>query len=350
MAFWAWSSFAFGQAAPHLIGSRRFPMKLLRVILIFAALMGLPRLSWADVMPVIFSGGGSTSFDGWANINSANFSGYGGFPGNSVWPNPIGSNIGASGDSELARVAGSPTGGGPFLASDSIYFGSFAQVPNALGGTLRVSDMTPLPNLKTLVFQIQIGEADSYDFHDPSGYPVLKVNGQANAVGASFEPVLLGRYQNGSFFSPETQQEEPVYVNTWAFQWNLAEGTTVASFQIEFSAVTHAQVYALQLDQTSALQTQQVFSNFKPPPQIRLVSVGAPEFDGLSTFMTHTFSGPAGKTIDLEYSTDLNAATWPVKPGVSTGEGNFLVTITASGDQRPDWGRRMFFRAKYSGN
>lgn len=349
MAFWAWSSFAFGQAAPRLIGSRRFPMKLLRVILIFAALMGLPRLSWADVMPVIFSGGGSTSFDGWANINSANFSGYGGFPGSSSWPGPIGSNVNQSGDSDLVRLAGSPTGGGPFPSTESIYFGNFAQITNALGGTLAIKDTTPVAGVRTVVLQIQIGEVLGYDFHDPDGYPVLRLNNSSELIPATFTPVLISKYQNGTYTSPETG-EEPVYVNTWAFQWNLAEGSTASSFQIEFSAVTHAQVYAIQLDQTSALQTQQVFSNFKPPPQIRLVSVGAPEFDGLSTFMTHTFSGPAGKTIDLEYSTDLNAATWPVKPGVSTGEGNFLVSITASGDQRPDWGRRMFFRAKYSGN
>jgi len=301
-------------------------------------------------MPVTFSGSGASSFDGWANITSASFSGYGGFPGTSGWPNSIGSNVEASGDSELARIAGSPTGGGPFLASDSIYFGSFTQVPNALGGTLRVSDMTPLPNLKTLVFQIQIGEADGYDFHDPTGYPVLRMNGQTNAVSATYEPVLLGRYQNGTFFSPETEKEEPVYVNTWAFQWNLAEGTTVSSFQIEFSAVTHAQVYALQLDQSSNLQPQQIFSANEPPLQIQLVSVGAPEFSGLQTFMTHTFAGPAGKTIDLEYSSDLAPGSWVVKSGISTGEGTFQVNFTANGDQRASWSQRMFFRAKHSTN
>ena len=302
----------------------------------------------SDVMPVTFSGSGASSFDGWANITSANFSGFGGFPGSSGWPNPIGSNAEASGDSELARVAGSPTGGGPFLASDSIYFGNFSQVPNALGGTLRVSDGTPLPNLKTLVFQIQIGEADGYDFHDPTGYPVLKINGQTNGVSATYAPVLLGRYQNGTFFSPETQQEEPVYVNTWAFQWNLESGIAVSSFQIEFSCVTHAQVYGLQLDQSSDLQPQQIFAANEPPPQIELVSLGTPEFSGLQTFMTLTFAGPVGKTIDLEYSPNLAPGSWVVKNGVSTGTGEFLVNFTANGDQRASWSQRMFFRAKYS--
>jgi len=325
-------------------------MGYLRALLVFGVAGGLVWAARADVMPVTFSGSGASSFDGWVNITSANFSGYGGFPGNNAWPNPIGSNVEASGDSELARIAGSPAGGGPYPASDSIYFGSSAQVPNALGGTLHVSDMTPLPNLKTLVFQIQIGEADGYDFHDPSGYPVLKVNGQTNGVGASFGPVLLGRYQNGTFSSPETNQEEPVYVNTWAFQWNLAEGTTVVSFQVEFSAVTHAQIYAMQLDQSSVLQPQQIFAPSEPAPQIQLISLGAPEFSGLKTFMTHTFAGPAGKTIDLEYSPDLASASWVVKSGISTGEGTFSVTFTANGDQRASWSQRMFFRAKHSTN
>lgn len=209
-------------------------------------------LSGQAQIRVVNFGSGNSSFDGWVNLNSANFSGYGSFPGSSAWPAPIGSNASSSGDAELSRVAGSPTGGGPFLSSGSIYFGNFAQVPNALGGTLRVSDPTPLANLKTLIFQIQIGEVLGYDFFRPTGAPALKVNGGASALNPLFSGVL-DRFQSGVFTSPATGVDEPVYVNTWGYQWDISSFGPVTSFTIDFSGVTHSQVYALQLDQSSAL-------------------------------------------------------------------------------------------------
>ena len=200
---------------------------------------------------VVDFGAGTNEMDGWANINSVNFSGYGGFPGNSAWPAPIGSNVAGSGDADLDRVAGSPTGGGPFLSSTSIYFGNFAQVANALGGTLRVSDSTPLANLKTIVFQVQIGEVMGYDFYNPSGAPALKVNGGSSVINPIFSGVL-DRYQSGTFSSPATGNDEPVYVNSWGYQWDVSSLGPISTFSIDLSAVTHAQVYALQLDQGTA--------------------------------------------------------------------------------------------------
>ena len=219
---------------------------------IFTVLVVLVASAGAQIRVVNF-GSGNSSFDGWVNLNSANFPGYGGsFPGNSPWPGPIGSNASGSADSELSRVSGSPTGGGPFLSSSSIYFGNFAQIPNALGGTLRVADPTPLVDLKTLVFQIQIGEVLGFDFFSPSGGPSLKVNGGASAVNPLFSGVV-DRFQSGTFTSPATGNDEPVYVNTWGYQWDVSSFGPVTSFSIDFSAVTHAQVYALQLDQNSSL-------------------------------------------------------------------------------------------------
>jgi hypothetical protein len=321
-----------------------------RITWVAGAVIAITQMCWAGVMPAQFNGIGSSSYDGWINLTGANFAGYGGFPGSSAWAHSIGSNADRFGDSVLVRIAGAPTGGGPFPSDNSIYFGSYQQNTNELGGTLGILELTPVSNLKTVVLQIQIGEADGYDFHEPSGLPVLKVNGQTIAISASFEPVLLGRYQNGTFPSPETAQDEPVYVNTWAFQWNLDPAVAIQSFQIEFSAVTHAQVYALQLDQTSVLQPQQVFANNQLPPQIKLVSVGLPESSGPATFVTHRFEGPADQTIDIEFSANLALSNWEVRSGVSTGDGTFDVTFTASGDLRETWRRGMFFRAKHSNN
>jgi hypothetical protein len=222
----------------------------LRLLLLFCLGIGCVAENGFGQIQVVNFGSGSSGSDAWVNVNSMNFSGYGGFPGSSAWPAPIGSNGIGSGDAELSKVAGSPTGGGPFLSSTSIYFGNFAQVPNALGGTLRVSDSTPLVDLKTLVFQIQIGEATGYDLYSPSGAPSLKINGGTSVVNPLFSGIIK-RYQNGTFTSPETGLDEPVFVNTRGYQWDVSSFGPVTSFTIDFSGVTHSQVYGLQLDQSS---------------------------------------------------------------------------------------------------
>jgi hypothetical protein len=201
--------------------------------------------------------GGTTGFDGWDDLTRYNYTGFPSFPGLSGWPGPIDSLVPGSGDAELQRLAVGVSGG-PFPADESLYFGSVRQIPNELGGTLRVEDLTPLTDLRTVVFQIQIGEADGHDFHSPGGAPVLKINGHTTGL-VSMAPVLLANFQNDTFPSPETGQEEPVYVNTWGFQWDIDPTETVTSLQIDFSAVTHAQIYAMRLDQSTQAYATSVF-------------------------------------------------------------------------------------------
>jgi hypothetical protein len=240
----------------------------LRLIFLLSLWVGCAAQSGFAQIRVVNFGSGSSGTDGWVNVNSLNFSGYGGFPGSSAWPAPIGSNGIGSGDADLSRVAGSPSGGGPFLSSTSIYFGNFAQIPNALGGTLRVSDSTPLANLKTLVFQIQIGEATGYDLYSA---PALKINGGSSVVNPLFSGIL-NRFQSGTYPSPATGLDEPVYVNTRGYQWDVSSLGTVTSFAIDFSGVTHSQIYGLQLDQSSSFFSTAVI----PEPNVGgLIFAGA---------------------------------------------------------------------------
>jgi hypothetical protein len=218
---------------------------------VLAYLFVLTATSFSQIISINFNGSGTTSYSAWSNLTSFDYSGYGSFPGNQPWPAPIRANQGST-NSTLNRVAGSPTGGGPFLASESIYFGNFAQVPNALGGTLRLSNSLGITNLKTLLFQVQIGEATGYDFFEPSGFPKLTLN--EITYNATYTN-LVNRFQNGVFPSPETGFDEPVYVNTWAYQFNLTNNG-FPSYHIDFSGVTHSQVYALRWDGTSVLQGQ----------------------------------------------------------------------------------------------
>lgn len=301
----------------------------------------------AQTVPVNFGGGGATSFDGWVNMNSVNFPGFGSFPGSSPWLNPdesvktAGSNDLNSGDAEIVRISGGQDGGGPIFLSESLYFGSFVQVPNALGGTLRISDSTPVAGVKTITLQVEIGEAVGYGFKSPEGYPILKVNGQPSTYAPSHS-VLLNRYQSGTYDSPETG-EEPIYVKTVGYQWNVENIGPVDSIQIEFSAVTHSQIYEIRLDQTDILQSQDVFV----PGFLALVHVGTPQYDGVSTSVTHSFAGPPSNILAVDYLESAEQSPWIESSPIETDSGSFNVTFTAPGDRRAPWSRNMFFRAKY---
>lgn len=240
----------------------------MKLIIILIALAYFPFLANSQIVDVNFSGEGVTSYSSWSNVNAFNYSGYGSFPGSQPWPSPIQATDGST-TASLNRIAGSPTGGGPFLASESIYFGSFQQVPNALGGTLQIFESAPILDLKTLVFQIQIGEAIGYDFFQPTGFPKVSINGGSYSF-ATFTN-LVNRFQNGVFPSPETGQDEPVYVNTLAYQWNFAP-ETFNSLSIDFSGVTHSQVYALRVDGTDVLQSTPVIPE---PSTFGLLAISA---------------------------------------------------------------------------
>jgi hypothetical protein len=314
----------------------------MRHLLVGAAcclLAALPIRSGAAFIDLQF--GGATSFDGWVNLTFMNFPGYGSFPGSSPWPAPMESNEALSGDARLSRLAGGVDGGGPHPQSMSLYFGSYQQVANSFGGTLRVSDPTPLASAKTVVFQIQIGEADGHDFHEPTGTPVLRVNG--SIVLEPFVTQLLNRYQDGTFYSPETDQEEPVYVNSWGFQWNVNGLGPITSVEIDFSGVTHSQIYRLRLDQAEALVTKNIFL-----PEFQLSARGAPSFDGESTSVTHRFVSSPDAALDVEFRPTLSGP-WLVSPGPHTTgpDGAVDVVFTQPGDHRTIWARSMFFRAAY---
>ena len=216
-------------------------------LLFFSLWVGFVAESGLAQIQVVNFGSGSSDSDAWVNVNASKFLGYS--DRRAAWPAPIGSNGIGSGDADLNRVAGSPTGGGPILSSSAIYFMGFDPLPNAMGGTLRVTDSTPLANLKTLVFQIQIGEATGYDLYSA---PTLKINGGSSVVNPLFSGIL-DYFQNGTFPNPETELDEPVWVNTRGYQWDVSSLGVVTSFEIDFSGVTHSQIYGLQLDQSSSV-------------------------------------------------------------------------------------------------
>lgn len=208
---------------------------------------------------------GSTQFDKWTALTAGSNPGYPGFPGSGAWPGPIGSNAPGSGDAGLLKTANG-TGGAPYPAGGSIYYGGFSGDINNNGGRLAVQDATPVANLANVVFQLDIGEAWTYDFYNDV-LPTLSYNGGAQNIAPTAN-FLLEAVDNGTVTMPTG--EETVYINTHLLQWDLsAIGDAITSFSVEFNGVQHAQLYGLQLDQSDE------FVAYAPVPEPTTLSLAA---------------------------------------------------------------------------
>lgn len=221
----------------------------IRSILFTGALVGLSAVS-ALAAPMTISPWsltGTTESNGWLAINASIFPSTGGFPGTTMW-GPLASTSGG-GNGELQKIANG-TGGGPYAAGSSMYYGGFSGAANNDGGKLAVADSTPVANLSNIVFQIQIGEAWTYDFYN-NVMPTLTYTTSSGTVTnvSATDWLLLEGYDNGTVTMPTG--EETVYINTYALQWDLSGVTQpITSFSISFNGVQHAQLYSLQLDQS----------------------------------------------------------------------------------------------------
>lgn len=230
--------------------------------------------------------GGSTRSEGWNQLGISD-SGWTfdfettfppGFPGNSAWPGPFasqtGPNAGAAGLVKLANGAG----GGPYPASGTIYYGGAGTSPHTDGGLLAVqaSGSSVLPEVKTIVFQIEIGEAWTDDFHNDV-LPVLKyttANG-TTSLTADFTS-LFRKISNGTVEMPTGVEE--VFINSYALQWNLAGvGEEITALSIEWSGVQHAQIYGLHLQQSDLAAGTSLLPAAVPEP----ASLGLAALSGL---------------------------------------------------------------------
>lgn len=223
-------------------------MQILRPILLACAAAGLPAsLAIAAPMAITpYSLSGNSESNGWLTINSSVFPGTGSFPGTTMW-SPLGSTTG--GNAVLEKLSNG-SGGGPYAASGSMYFGGFSSTINNNGGSLGVTDSTPVANLSNIVYQLQIGEAWTYDFYN-NVLPTLSYTTSSGTVTniSATNWSLLEQYDNGTVSMPTG--EETVYINTYAMQWDLSGVTEdITSFTISFTGVQHGQVYSMQLDQS----------------------------------------------------------------------------------------------------
>ncbi|WP_145382076.1 PEP-CTERM sorting domain-containing protein [Botrimarina mediterranea] len=224
-------------------------MKVTR--LIYTALVAAAALSPSVSLAAFVSPNlpGNADYDGWDDLTAAANPGYSGFPGTGAWPAPIGSNAAGSGDAFLEKVANG-TGGGPYPAGGSMYYGGFSGDINNDGGTLAVGDATPVAGLANIVFQIEMGEAWTYAFKD-NVLPTLNYNGGAQALAATTSGVIEKLF-NGTVAMPTG--EEDVFINTYLLQWDVSSLGPITDFEVTFTGVQHGQLYGLQLDQSDAYQ------------------------------------------------------------------------------------------------
>lgn len=171
-----------------------------------------------------------------------------GFPGTAPFT-PIAAQVGNS-SVTLSKTANG-TGGGPYAAGSSIYYGGFSDAINNPGGTLSAGSTSPISGLQTIVFQVQFGEAWTYDFYNHA-LPVLNyttASGAVSGVAATYSAVI-SKINNGTITMPSG--EENLYTNAYALQWDLSGvSEPITSFGVSFQGVQHAQLYGLRLDQST---------------------------------------------------------------------------------------------------
>jgi len=203
---------------------------------------------------------GSTQYDGWAGLTSTNYPTYamgplGGFPGG-AWPAPISANQVGSGDAALRKVSG-----GGYLGSAGIYAGSFVTT----GSTpFSLSDNTPVANLETVLFQIQIDTAFNLDL---IGTPTITLyTGGTVDTGSVLTTLSAGYFQLLSSQSLGNTGFGDSFRNQIAFQWDLSGvAGSISAFKIDYNASVHTTTGALQVDQSDT------FTQIVPEPSACLL-------------------------------------------------------------------------------
>ncbi|MDY0746396.1 PEP-CTERM sorting domain-containing protein [Paucibacter sp. R3-3] len=220
----------------------------------------------ADYLSALAASGAAVTNNAWVNVTSftnaagvPGLTGTGGFPGTTAWSGKasqvdtssgnVGTSLGGATLSKISNAAGNA--GGAYAASGSIYFGGFSADVNNNGGQLAVADSTPLAGLQSVVFQVGIGEAWTYDFFNHA-LPTLSYTtaaGTTSNIAATFSEVV-DKFDNGTVEMPTGT--ENVYINQYALQWDLSGvSDPITSFSVSFNGVMHSQVYGLTLTESS---------------------------------------------------------------------------------------------------
>ena len=311
---------------------------LLLALTLLASPCGFAQTGIQDAIPQSIhdlSGGswtGNTKYDGWYNLSlnsktkivhgtSQTIAGNTGYPAvftsGNPWPSPIYSQLQSDSGSRAGfnKTANGVSGMGPYPAGDSLYAISFGNTFNSRGGTFAITETNPVVDLSSVVFQIEIGNANGYDFYEsdvltdantpwgsaanrqvggldpllgrlpggPTIFPTLNLtfaDSSTLAITANYAE-LITQGSNGTIPMPTGPNgemvDEDILINLYGFQWDLTNlGTTeaITGFTVDFSVVEHSQIYAMQLDQSDTFN-QLISSQIPEPTSLLMGSLGA---------------------------------------------------------------------------
>lgn len=212
-----------------------------------------------------------------ATVNPNGLVGTGSFPGGNLWAPQVGQPGSTQTNTTLVKIDNG-VGGGPYAASGSIYYGGFSGTPNLDGGTLALSTTTPLAGLKSVIFQIQIGEAATYDFYNDE-LPTITYTLEGDTTLYSLAASASSNYHkldNGTIEMPTGL--EPLYINSYAmwFDFSAVSGT-VDDFSVSWTGVQHAQLYGVSLQQDNVTASSAILppAAVPEPSALLLGGIGA---------------------------------------------------------------------------
>ncbi|MDQ8195862.1 hypothetical protein QEH59_15620 [Coraliomargarita sp. SDUM461004] len=204
----------------------------------------------------------------WDGMSSHDHPGFPGFPGG-TWPTAIAPNSGSS--TAILEQVSAGSGGTGYPASSSLYFGGTA-LGDVDGGVVRVYDASPVDDLNTVIFQLQMGEVFSFDFFQGQ-MPTLSYSGESGTVeslDADFQSIF------GDISSPGYGPYIDASVYTYGFQWDLSTvSEDITDFWITMNPVQHAQIYGMQLDQGDLVAHSSLLPTAVPEPATGLIYLSA---------------------------------------------------------------------------
>lgn len=235
---------------------------------------------WNPSDPLDITLEGNQTYDLWLNLSSGmktravganpfglfinGNTGYGSFPsGINPWVNPIKSQLWTSGhqQGELWKISNGASGG-PFPSGETIYYGGGSAVPNTDGGTLGAKAYA-IGDVQTVTFQLSLGEAYGYTLFNGE-LPTLTLydtsGGLIDTLTASYSDIIKKAYNGSMEMPPGSGVDEDVYINTFGLQWDLSSlGQEIGSFQVNWTAVQHAQLWSFRIDQTDEIYSDFIF-------------------------------------------------------------------------------------------
>ena len=216
-------------------------IRLRQIISVSSIFIGCASQSEAFV-PVNLTG--NTEFEGWSELTGENNPDLLGFFGNTIpWRDAIAPNEpGSAGSATFGKDSGIG-----YPASSSIYNFSI----NPLGeGNYAVRDMSPIADLETIIFQLDLGG----DFSTFKAKPVLNYNDGSQDLAADFYSLTPGNF---TFADPNEEAQDPLPTFNHAFQWDLSEvDSNINSYEIVWTTGAHSSNYAMQLDSGDTFSQQ----------------------------------------------------------------------------------------------